>query len=221
MAELDAPATAALETAHAPAWFIWFDIEGDPIRITTFGKDVTFAGTGDADLDGQTFASFDHRAIDVSDISNSENGSDTVTVTLSGIVGIDDDLMADINNPAVWRGRMGRIWCQLYDDSGVTPQGAIAAYYTGYASKPKVIPGAKTQVISIDFENWLAASSEASNRSYLNQKDYDPNDNSAAATIAAANMGRGAPNGAPRAGGGGSGFGAHGGGHGGPRIQNY
>jgi hypothetical protein len=46
---------------------------------------------------------------------------------------------------------------------------------------------ASTQTIELSVENYLAYTTQPSNRSYLNQKDYDPADNSAAATIAAAN----------------------------------
>jgi len=46
-------------------------------------------------------------------------------------------------------------------------------------------PGDQTIVLSV--ESWLAAFSQASNRTYLNQSYYDPDDTSAQATIAASN----------------------------------
>lgn len=203
MPDLDSSAQAALEAgAFAPAFFIWVDVDGDPIRATTFGQDVTFAGTGDADLDGNTFVAFDPQAVDVGDVSNSDNGSDTLTVTLSGIVSIDSELMADIANTALWRGRLVRLWMHIYDETGVNPQGAIVPYYTGYASAVKIIPSTASQTIQLSVENYLAAFAQASNRSYLNQADYDPADTSAQATLAAANMGRGSAVGGGTSGGG-------------------
>jgi hypothetical protein len=81
------------------------------------------------------------------------------------------------------------LWFAVYDAAGVTQQGAIVPYYTGYmssidSSQPE------TQTIRLSVENYLAAFNQASNRSYLNQKDYDSADVSAAATLAAANGAR-------------------------------
>jgi len=198
MPAMDSTAKAALDgTVFAPAFFLWLDVSGDPIRITTFGKNFTFASTGDPDLDGFTFNAFDGRALQVGDVANTENGSDTLTIELSGIVTIDTALLADIGNKALWQGRLCRLWFAIYDADGVTPQGAVVPYYTGYMSSVEIVPSAKTQSIRLQVENYLVAFNQASNRSYLNQKDYDAADNSAAATIASANMGRSSPTGTP------------------------
>lgn len=192
MPTLDSTAQGQVATGQfAPAYFIWIDVVGDPIRITTFGQNVTFTSTGDSDLDGNTFVSFDHRVISVGDVSNTDNGSDTLTVTLSGIQAIDATLMTAIANTANWRGRSVRLWMQVYDPTGVTAKGAIVPYYTGYASSVKIMPAPDSQTIVLEVENYLSLFSAASNRSYLNQSDYDPSDTSAAATLAAANMGHG------------------------------
>jgi hypothetical protein len=190
MPTMDSTAKAAVAADFAPAWFIWLDISGDPLRVTTLGKNVTFASTGDVDLDGNTFLAFDGRAIDVGDVTNSENGSDTLAVTLSGIVTIDTTLINDIGNVALWQGRDCRIWCAVYDAAGVTQQGAIVPIYTGKMSSVKLLPSPKTQTIQLSVENYLAAFNQASNRSYQNQKDYDSADTSAQATLAAANAAR-------------------------------
>jgi hypothetical protein len=191
MPTLDPTAAAAVAgPIFAPAEFIWIDVVGDPIRVTTFGQDVTFGGTGDPDLDGKTFTSFDHRLIQVGAVTNSENGSDTLTIALSGIVSIDDALMAEIRDTTKWRGRTVRRWTQFYDETGAIAQGAIVAQYTGYASSVKIMPSPDSQTIQLSVENYLAAFNQASNRNYLNQADYDPTDTSASATLAGANMGR-------------------------------
>ena len=156
MPTFDSTAQAQIASGQfAPAVFIWIDIAGDPIRITTFGQDVTFASTGDADLDGNLFHSFDHRAISIGDISNTDNGSDTLTVTLSAIASIDSALMSEIANTANWRGRTVRVWTQVYDPSGVTKQGAIVPFYTGYGSNVKVMPATDSQSIVLEVENYL------------------------------------------------------------------
>jgi len=187
MPTLDTTAKAALASpAFAAAHFVYLDITGDPLRFTTFGANTVVASSGDAELDG-TYPAFGGRLIDISDVSNSESGSDTLTVTLSGIVNIDTALLAEMGDRTKWQGRVCRIWFRLYDANGVTPQGAIAALYTGYMSSLKINAGSDTQTIQLNVENWLAAFNQPSNRSYLNQKDYDSADNSAAATIAASN----------------------------------
>lgn len=204
MPTVDALGTNTLASHHAEAFFVWINFVGDPLRATTFGQDVPFSGTGDSDLDGNTFVSLDGSVVEVGTVNNSDGGSDTLTIDLSGIPSIDAATMAEIADTTKWRGVTVRLWMQIYDETGESPRGAIVPYYTGYASSVKVLPTATTQTIRLEVENYLAIFNQASNRDYLNQKDYDSADNSAQATLAAANMGRGAPS----AGGGGGGFGA-------------
>jgi hypothetical protein len=187
MPAMDSTARAALAGDFAPAWFVWLDIVGDPVRVTNFGKDVTFTSTGDGDLDGNTFTAFAGQFLDVNDVSNSENGSDPLTISLSGIVTLDTALLAAIGDPTKWQGRTCRVWFQVYDAAGVTAQGGIVAHYTGYMSSISIMPGAESQTIQLSVENYLAALNQASNRSYMNQADYDAADVSAAATLAASN----------------------------------
>jgi hypothetical protein len=185
---LDTTAQTAVESsAFAPAFFIWLDIDGDPLRVTTFGADVTFSSSPDTDLDGQTFVAFGGELLGVSEIGNSDQGSDTLTVTLSGIVSMDASLVDDISDRSLWQGRTARVWTQIYDETGDTKQGAIVPLYTGYMSSVRIRGTPEMQSIELSIENYLAFFSEASNRSYLNQKDYDSADQSAAATIAASN----------------------------------
>jgi hypothetical protein len=187
MPTLDSTAATAVAGDFAPAWFVWIDIVGDPIRVTTFGANVTFSSTGDTDLDGNTFTAFAGQFLDVGDVANSDSGSDTLTLSLSGIVTLDTALLTAIGNPANWQGRTCRIWFQIYDAAGATVKGGVVAHYTGYLSSVSIIPGQKSQMIQATVENYLAAFNQASNRSYLRQSDYDAADTSAAATIAASN----------------------------------
>jgi hypothetical protein len=185
---LDTTAKAALERSIiVPAYFIWLDIGTDDLRITTYGQDVTFSGTGDTDLDGNTFVAFGGPWIDLSEISNTEGGSETLTITLSGIVSMDTTILNDIGDKTLWQGRTCRVWTQLYDETGTAKQGAIVPLYTGYMSAVSVKASPTEQAIILSVENYLAFFSAASNRSYLGQKDYDAADTSAAATLACAN----------------------------------
>lgn len=212
MPKLDATAKAAVEgSAFAPAFYIYLDLMGadgvtpDPLRITTFGADTIFSGTGDSDLDGKTFVAWGGALIDISDISDNEGGSDTLTVRLSGIVSMDADVVAKIGNKALWQGRLCRVWMRVYDESGVTAQGAVVALYTGYMSSVRIGAEPESQVIELSVEKHLSFYSQASNRSYLNQTDYDLADTSAAATMAASNGLRRSSGALGGAGGGGAG----------------
>lgn len=189
MPALDATASTAVSGSFAPVWFIYLNLSGDPLRVTTFKDDVTFGAseTGDSDLDGNTFVAWGGQLLDVGDISNSDSGSDTMTITLSGIVSLDTDLLNDIGDKTLWQGRECRIWHLAYDASGETVQGGVCPFYTGYMSSVKLVTEPEQQVIQLSVENWLAAFNQPSNRSYLNQKDYDSADTSAQATIAASN----------------------------------
>lgn len=183
----DSTAAAALAgTGIAPAYFIFLDIVGDPLRFTTYGVDTVISGSGDSELDG-TYPAFGGPLIDISDISNSENGSDSLTVSLSGIVSMDTTLLNEIGDKSKWQGRLCRLWCRIYDESGVNPQGAIFSLYTGYMSSVRVGAEPKGQTIQLSVENWLAAFNQPSNRTYQNQADYDATDTSAAASLAASN----------------------------------
>ena len=189
MSFLDAMHAAALDQQKIrPRYFAYLDINGDPIRVTTLAFSPQFAPgqTGDEDLDGFTFDAVDPRFIGVSDIKMKEGGGDTVSVTLSGILGVDDELMRLIGNKANWQGRSFRLWRVMVDENE-QPIGGYFAYFTGYMTVPKIVGDRTSQTIVLDVETYLAFISAASNRSYLNQSDYDPDDHSAEASIAVAN----------------------------------
>jgi hypothetical protein len=186
MPDFDATAAAALdETVIRPAWFIFLDVLGDPIRVTTHIADVTFSGTGDAELDG-TYNALDHRVIQISDVEHTDSGSETLSIDLSGILSLDAAFLADIGDVTQWRGRVCRLWLRVMNESGAA-LGAIVPYYTGYMSSVSIKPSPQAQTVRLSVENYLAAFNEASQRTYMNQKDYEATDTSAAATIAASN----------------------------------
>lgn len=182
----DATAKTALLSHFAAAYYFRLDIDATPLRFTNFVADTTISASGDSELDG-TYTAWGGQFLEVGDIANSDSGSDTLVVRLSGIVSIDTDLLNDIGDKTKWQGKLCRIWCRLYDETGVTPQGAIFALYTGYMSSVRIIAAPEEQAIELSIENWRAAFNQASNRTYLGQKDYDSADTSAQATLAAAN----------------------------------
>lgn len=187
MALPDATAGAQLSSGYFnPAWMAWLDFDGDPVRVTTAGRALTFIGSGDAELDGYTFDAVDPSLVGVTEVHNKEGGAETLSFTLSGIVGPDTDLLNVLGNPALWRGRTARLWAAIYDAGGVL-QGAIWPVYTGRMSALQIVGEPSGQTVKLDVESYLASLTKASGRSYLDQPQFDGNDNTAALTIGIAN----------------------------------
>lgn len=212
----DATQAAALdEQVIKPVFFAYLDINGDPVRANTSGTDITPTGTGDPDLDDQLFIGIAGNLVSISPVRFKQGGSESVTAELSGIPGLDDDTIEQLDDVANWQGRDARLW-RIVRNAANVQQGGFHAYYTG-----KMVGlshgGSPSQGLrlSVTIEGYLSAFSEASNRTYLDQSRYDSGDESARAAIAIAN---GNYTGAPSiTTGAGSGGGAGGGG---PRF-NY
>lgn len=184
----DATATAALGAEVVrPAFLCWLDINGDPVRATTWPVSLEMSGTGDTDLDGYTFhAVRDPTLVNVSPVTHQDGGSEAVTASLSGLILPDSDLFDVIGDPANWRGRDARLWAGVYDENSVQ-QGAIWAYHTGKMTSLSIRGSSQGQVIEVSIETYLASIAPASNRTYLDQSYFDSGDESAKASIAIAN----------------------------------
>jgi hypothetical protein len=194
VADFNAGGVAALDAQVVNVrWMAWLDIAGDVQRITTAPFPLTFSGTGDPDLDGFTFG-HTGALIDVSEVTHRAGGSDTVTAFLSGLSSIDTTTLNQIGNPANWQGRSARLWLVILNPD-TDALIAVAPYYQGFMSTPRITGSAATQTISLDIEGFLASYSEPSGRTYLDALEFDAGDNSAAATLAAANGTAGAKDG--------------------------
>ncbi len=170
-----------------PVTFCFLDLADEPIRVTNAPYSFTFAGTGDEDLDGFTFTAVDPRVVSVGAVKAREGGTETLSLQLSGLAGVDDELMTQIGNRANYVGRDCRLWRAMLDPQNLQRIGAIWSYYTGYMSVPKIIGDRTSQTINLDVESYLAFFGRASNRTYLDQQSFDPNDRSAELAIAIAN----------------------------------
>jgi hypothetical protein len=191
MAGPDTAAIAALRSYTSPVHPVYIgflDILGDPIRVTTAPYDLTIAAgaTGDAELDGLTFSAVDPEFISVSQIVMKEGGTESVTCTLSGLIGVDTGLLNQIGDKANWQGRVARLW-QMQIDESLAQVGAIWPWFTGYMTVPRITGDKARQVIELEVESYLSFLRTASGRTYLSQADFDSGDLSAQASIAAAN----------------------------------
>lgn len=184
---IDATASAALDaTVIKPVFLGFVDFLNEPMRVNTSGADLTFTGTGEPDIDGETFMGLRADVVDIGSVSNRGGGTDSIQITLSGLPTLDADLLAEIEDPANWRSREVRLW-RIIRNAANVQQGGIQHYYTGYMSNLKMPVTPTGQTIEVTVESYLAAYAAASNRSYLDQEKYDSGDLSARAAIAIAN----------------------------------
>lgn len=186
MSRMDPTAATALEAkVIRPVFFVYLDIVGDPLYANTSGATIAITGSADPDLNN-TFDGIDPTVVDVGPVRMKDGGSDAVTAKLSGLVSLDEALLNIMGNPANWQGRVARLWRMIRDVNG-TQQGAIQHYYTGYMIALDIGGSPQSQTIELTIESYLAAFSQASNRTYLDQESFDPGDQSARAAIAIAN----------------------------------
>lgn len=165
---------------------VYLDFDGDPLYATDcpFGS-LTFSATGDADLDN-TFLAIEPDLQSISPITHTSENTNTVTFTLTGLITFDAALMTVIGDRTNWVGREAVIWYVLFDaDAGQV--GVPWRHYTGRMVNAEYGGDEGVGSVTVSAENYLASLSEASNRSYMDQEDFDAGDLSAAATLAAVN----------------------------------
>lgn len=183
---VDATTQAALE-ATVVNWrvLIYADFVGDVLRGTSGLYNKTISGSGDAELDG-TYDSFNHDLINVSTVKHNESGSDTVSISMSGLVVNNADFLAIIGDKSKWQGRIARLWfyCVNENEGQV---GSIIPYYTGYMNEVSISGSAESQTVTLTIENYLTSIAGAQNKTYLIQNIYDTGDLSGEAAISAAN----------------------------------
>ncbi len=174
------------EPVIRPPFLAYLDILGDPIRATTWEVSLQPQDTGDTDLDGFVFSAVSPTVASVDAVVLQTGGSDSVTVSLSGIVGPDSDLLDVLGDPTKWKGRLARLWLLLLAEDGGRI-GGVSPFYTGRMVDFGVKGSGTAQTAIITIETYLASYTSASNRSYMDQVQFDPTDVSAGLTLAVAN----------------------------------
>lgn len=206
---VDATTQAALN-AQIVNWrvLIYADFDGDVLRGTSGLYDKVISGSGDSELDG-TYDSFNHELINVSAVKHNETGSDTVSISLGGmVVNLDylqerdgdyiltrdeqlirlrsSEFLNIIGDKTRWQGRIARLWFYCVDESE-TQIGSIIPYYTGYMNEVGITGSADSQVVTLTIENYLVSIAGTQNKTYLIQNIFDSGDLSGEASISAAN----------------------------------
>ena len=181
------PTTQAALEATVVNWrvLIYADFVGDVLRGTSGLYNKTISGSGDTELDG-TYDSFSHDLINVSPVKHNESGSDTVTISMSGLIVNNADFLAIIGDKSKWQGRTARLWFYCVDQNE-NQIGSIIPYYTGYMNEVGISGNSESQAVSLTIENYLASIAGAQNKTYLIQNIFDAGDLSAETSIAAAN----------------------------------
>lgn len=206
---VDATTQAALE-ASVVHWrvLLYADIDGDTLRATSGLYDKVISGSGDSELDG-TYESYSHQIIEVGPVKHNETGSDTVTISMNGLlVNLEQildrdgdpilsrdsenifvrtsDLLNTIGDKTRWQGRTARLWFYCVDENEAQV-GSIIPYYTGYMNDIVIAGSPDQQRVMLTIENYLASLAGAPNKTYMMQSLFDSGDLSANATLGAAN----------------------------------
>lgn len=183
---VDATTQAALESTVVN-WrvLIYADFVGDVLRGTSGLYDKVVSGSSDTELNA-TYESFSHDLINVSPVKHNESGSDTVSISMSGLVVNNAAFLAIIGDKSKWQGRTARLWFYCVDENE-TQVGSIIPYYTGYMNEVGISGSADSQTVTLTIENYLVSIAGAQNKTYLIQNIYDAGDLSGEAAISAAN----------------------------------
>lgn len=167
-------------------WVCYLDVVGDPVRATTGLYDKTFSGTGDPDLDGDTYVPYPSDLISVSEVTHDEAGSNQVSVSMSGLIVNNADFLNTIGNRSNWQGRTARLWWYVVDENE-NQIGEVYSYYTGYMNDITINGTPESQTITLTIEHYLVTLSVTTGKTYAMQKEYDAGDDSASRAISAAN----------------------------------
>lgn len=187
MSNLSGPLQDAIEAPIVYVrWLCYLDVVGDPVRATTGLYAKTFSGTNDPDLDGDTYVPYPSDLIDVSEVKHDEQGSDQVSVSMSGLIVNNSDFLTTIGNKSNWQGRTARLWWYVVDENE-TQIGEVYSYYTGYMNDVTINGSSQSQTITLTIENYLVSLSVTASKTYQMQKEYDSGDESASRSISAAN----------------------------------
>lgn len=181
------PTTQAALEATIVNWrvLIYADFVGDVLRGTSGLYNKTISGSGDSELDG-TYEGFDHNLIQVSPVKHNEQGADTVSISMSGLIVNDAAFLAIIGDKSKWQGRIARLWFYCVDQNE-NQVGSIIPYYTGYMNEVGINGNSSSQTVTLTIENYLVSIAGAQNKTYLIQNIFDAGDLSGEAAISAAN----------------------------------
>jgi len=160
-----------------PVWFLWLDVEGDPLHAFTGVGEISFGAseTGDALLNGQTFTGLGQIAM-IGDIQESENGSGPVRITVPGVDPALFGFKPLVADRRRWQFRRAVMWFSYMaeDASGLIdyPQ----REKTGRMDNLEVVHDGDTCTITLDIAGFSSSGKYPNGGKYAEQPEIDPND---------------------------------------------
>ena len=160
-----------------PVWFLWLDIEDDPLFAFTGIGEIAFAEdeTGDAALDGNTFAGIGVAAM-IGDIEESENGSGATRITIPGVDPALPGFKPLIADRKKWQFRRAVLWFSYMTEDGTGLVDDPQREKTGRLDGLEVTHDRDTCTISINIEGFAASGQYPTGTKYAEQPEIDPND---------------------------------------------
>jgi len=172
-----------------PVWICRLDVANDPVYVHTGLGNLTFAsGMGyDSALVGYTFiGSGNIFKIDV--ITDSQDGSQTLNLSLPGVQLGDDYLNQIINNGDLWQGNEAYLWFATFDQFGNLVGAPIRVKSARMDQMTMEIdPGNSQGTLTVSLESQAAYNSEANQNRYNQQTQIDSTDTSMIYIYALAN----------------------------------
>ncbi len=183
---MDAATIAAQESQVVyEAFIVRLDVEGDEFLAWTGLGTYTPSGTGDGAIEalvnGTDTAAYSGVAAlgSIESITDSNEGTRSVTLTLSGVSLAEDVAKQIIFEARKWQFRRGRIWGINLDENGV-PVGNPWRIRTGRMENMQYKRGGDdgAATISVDLEGYSSYTQEPLFSRYSEQKDLDATDTS-------------------------------------------
>lgn len=187
---IDATTLAALKTSPIYAvWILRLDIQTDPVYINTSLVNMTFAGGSGYDpaLVGFTFQGVGVIG-SIDTITDSVDGSQSLNLTLPGVILTSDYLKQFVNNADLWQRYFAYLWLATCDSS-FNLIGKPLRVKTARMSQltMTIDPDNNTGTIVLALESQQAYSGDALFTRYGEQFELDSTDTSQVLSAAIAN----------------------------------
>jgi hypothetical protein len=130
---------------------------------------------------GELFDVINPDVLQISPVAGGAGGFESFTATF--FADPDNPQLIDaVNDPTLYSGRAIDLWLVTVNAEGIA--GGIEPLFSGTMAQPSESISADGWTLSMVCESYLALLSGPQGRTYLSQKIYDPDDESAAATLA-------------------------------------
>lgn len=190
---LEAEWTAALKSEFGitPAVLVWFDFQSGPVGVWTGTHPLTATGTGDLLLDNKQFEPIVNGSmVHIGDNSFNYQGSEALTLSLAIPETPTNHMTIASVDPDEYQARTAIMWRAIM----VTPPypGAAAVWAfrrvrAGAMDELSITYNGEEHMFTLTVEAHASMISSATGSTYLDQKRFDPADNSQDFAVSIAN----------------------------------